>query len=86
MSVTTLAGTSRSVRSDRFTYRACVVPALVGKSLKTAKKRLGFAGCKLGKVKTVAAAATKIGKVIKQSRKAGTVLVPRSKVGVTIGK
>jgi hypothetical protein len=86
VSVTTIAGTSASVRTDRFTYTACVVPRLAGKSLKAAKRRLGSAGCKLGKVKKIAGPASKIGKVVKQNPKAGRVLAPGSKVSLKLGK
>jgi hypothetical protein len=86
VTVTTIAGTSAAVRGDRFTYVACTVPKLVGKSLKAAKRRLGFAGCKLGKVTKVPAPASKIGKVVKQTPKAGRVLAPKSKVSVRVGE
>jgi len=86
VTVTTIAGTSAAVRADRFTYLACIVPKLVGKTLKAAKRRLGSAGCKLGKVTKVRAAASKTGKVVKQTPKAGRILAPESKVRVRVGE
>jgi hypothetical protein len=86
VTVTTLAGTSPNVGSDRFNYTACVVPKLVGKHLKAAKKSLKQASCKLGKVKKIAGPASKVGKVVKQSPKAGKVLAPGAKVSVKLGK
>ncbi len=86
VTVTTLAGTSPNVGSDRFGYTACVVPKLAGKRLKAAKKSLKQAGCKLGKVKKVAGPASKVGKVVKQSPKAGKALAPGSKVSLKLGK
>lgn len=84
ISITTVAGTTEKVRADRFTYKACVVPALVGKRLKAAKNRLRDAGCKLGRVAKVAGPAKKAGKIVKQTPKPGRVLAPGSKVNVKI--
>lgn len=85
VSVTTLAGTSPTVRADSFTYTACVVPKLTGKRLKPSKNRLRQAGCKPGRVKKVHGATAKTGKVLKQNPKAGKVLAPGSKVNVRLG-
>ena len=83
VTVTTLAGTSPTVRADRFLYEGCAVPRLKGKKLKLAKKALRRADCKLGKVKR---AEGKPGKVLKQSPKPGKVLKSGSKVNVTVGE
>jgi hypothetical protein len=83
VTVTTLAGTSATVRADKFFYRGCAVPKLKGKSLKKAKKLLTNAECKLGKVKH---ASGKHGTVIKQTKKPGKVLAPNAKIGVTVGR
>jgi hypothetical protein len=83
VSVTTLAGTSPSVRGDGFFYTACVVPKLKDKKLKSAKHTLRNAGCKLGKVK---GRKGKSAKVTKQSPKRGAVLAPESKVSITLGR
>jgi IPT/TIG domain/PASTA domain len=84
VSVTTLAGTSATVRNDRFTYRACVVPNLKKNKLKAAKKRLRNAGCKLGRVKKLNGVSAATGKVVKQSPKPRKVRVPGTKVNVTL--
>ncbi len=84
VTVTTLAGTSATVRNDRFTYKACVVPNLKKNKLKAAKTRLLNAGCKLGKVKKLGGATAKTGKVTKQNPKPRTTRAPGTKVKVTI--
>jgi hypothetical protein len=80
VSVTTLAGTSPVVKTDRFTYTACVVPKLKGKKLKPAKRALRSAGCKVGTVNQKGKAA----KVTKQNPKPHKVLAPGSKVNVKL--
>ncbi|MFT3865450.1 MAG: IPT/TIG domain-containing protein [Solirubrobacterales bacterium] len=84
---TTLAGESPASRSDRFTYRGCTVPSLIGKRLPAAKSAIRGAGCKVGKVtKIVVSKKKKVGKVVKQSLKAGRVLASGTKVAVKVGK
>ena len=85
ITVTTIAGTSAVVATDRFAYKACVVPKLRSKSLKAAKKKLKKAGCKAGKVTKRGAATAKTGKVVAQSKNAGKKLAPGTKVNVTLG-
>jgi hypothetical protein len=82
VTVTTLAGTATSTQS--FTYEGCKVPQLKGKKLKAAKKKLTKANCSLGKVKKLHGATGKTGKVVKQGPKPGTILVPHSKVKITL--
>ena len=82
VTVTTVAGTATSAQS--FTYEGCKVPQLKGKKLKAAKKKLAKANCTLGKVKKLHGATGKTGKVVKQGPKPGTILVPRSKVKITL--
>ncbi len=86
VTVTTLAGTSPLVRNDRYYYEGCVVPKLKGKKLKSSKKALGRAECKLGKVQKVKRPTSKRGKVVAQTPKPGKVLAPGSKVNLKIGK
>jgi hypothetical protein len=86
VTATTLAGTSPIVSADRFYYEGCTVPKLKGKTLKTAKRSLGRAGCKIGKVKRRSAKGSKKGKVLSQQTKPGKVLALRTKVNVTVGK
>jgi large repetitive protein len=85
VTVTTVAGTTPVVATDKFTYQACVVPKLNGKKLKGAKKKLKKASCKLGKVTRHKGVTNKTGKVVKQSPKPGKQLAPGSKVKVTLG-
>lgn len=82
VTVTTVAGTATS--AQLFAYQGCKVPQLQGKKLKAAKKKLKKAGCKLGHVKKLGGATAKTGKVTKQGPKPGKVLVPGSKVKVTL--
>ena len=77
VTVTTLAGTSEEVRSDRFEYEGCVVPKLRGKSLRATRKALKRAGCRLGKAKGE-------GKVVKQNPKPRKVRLPGTKVSVKL--
>lgn len=83
VTATTLAGTSPEVKNDRFFYEGCVVPKLKGKKVKAAKKTIGRADCKTGKITRRKG---KPGKVIKQSPKPGKVLAPGTKVKLTVGK
>jgi hypothetical protein len=64
---------------------SCKVPKLGGKKLRVAKKQLGAADCKLGKVKKKKGVTAKSGKVVKQSPKAGTVETAGSKVSLKLG-
>jgi hypothetical protein len=94
--VTAPGGITPQVDADLFTYtaategtfrvkakrRQCVVPGLTGKSLKTAKKKLNRAGCKLGKVRRGKRKGTR---VEKQSPRPGRVLPPGGKVNVKVG-
>jgi hypothetical protein len=77
VTVTTIAGTSATVRSDRFKYKGCVVPKLIGKDLRATRKALKKAECKLGKVKGT-------GKVMRQNPKPRKVKLPGTKVDVTL--
>jgi PASTA domain len=63
----------------------CVVPKLVGKSLRTARKALAAAHCSVGKVKKSYAKAKK-GRVVAQHPKPGTHLKYRAKVALTVSK
>jgi hypothetical protein len=82
VTATTLAGTSATVRGDQFIYDGCVVPKLKGKRLKSSKKALRRADCKVGTIKHRRG---KRAKVIKQNPKPGKVLAPGTKVNVILG-
>ncbi len=86
VAATTIAGTSATTKADRFFYEGCVVPKLKGKKLKDAKRILGRADCKIGKIKRLEGKPSKAGKVLKQSAKPGKVLASKSKVNLTVGK
>jgi hypothetical protein len=83
VSITTPAGTATA--ADQFSYEACKVPKLGGKSLKKVKKLLRKAHCKLGKVKKRGDATAKTGEVVKQGAKPAKLLAPGAKVNVTLG-
>ncbi len=94
ISVTTRAGTATS--SQLFTYQApapppaavvanCVVPNLIGKHLKAAKKKISAARCKVGKVVKLEGVTAKTGTVVKQSPKPGKVRAVGSKVNLKLG-
>jgi len=84
ITVTTVAGTSLTSSSDRFSYQACIVPKLKDRKLKAAKTRLRNAGCKIGKVTKLDGATGKTGKVTKQSPKPNKTRLPGTKVNVTL--
>lgn len=86
VTVTTLAGTSEKARGAGFTYTACIVPRVVGKTLGAAKNRLRLSDCRLGKVKKVGGPRRKAGTVVKQTPKPGTVLAQGAKVTVKVVK
>jgi hypothetical protein len=86
VTATTIAGTSATTKADRFFYEGCVVPKLKGKKLKDAKRILGRADCKVGKVTRRNAKPKKAGKVLSQGTKPGKVLASGSKVKLTLGE
>jgi hypothetical protein len=63
----------------------CVVPKLIGKKLKAAKKKIHAADCKLGHVAKKKGVTAKTGKVVKQSPKAGVKKPAGSKVSLKLG-
>jgi IPT/TIG domain/PASTA domain len=81
VTVTTDSGDSASVAADNFTYNACVVPRLKGKTLRTATKALKRADCRLGKVRPKDRTT---GRVKTQNPQPGKVLAPGSKVQVKL--
>ncbi|HEU4739468.1 MAG TPA: IPT/TIG domain-containing protein [Solirubrobacterales bacterium] len=85
VTITTVAGDNANTRFDDFVYRACVVPAIKGKTLGKAKSLLRRRGCKLGHVKKVQAPAKKEGKVLKQTPRAGKILAPGARVRINLG-
>lgn len=87
VTVTTLAGTSPTSRSDLFEYEGCLVPKLKGKTLHAARRILGRAHCKVGEVtRRKVGKAKQRGKVLTQAPKPGLVRPPAAKVNLVIGK
>ncbi len=82
VTVTTAAGSATGAQA--FVYKGCKVPKLKGKKLKGAKKKIRKGDCGLGKVKKLKGATAKTGKVSKQNPKPGKILVPGSKVKITL--
>jgi IPT/TIG domain-containing protein/PASTA domain-containing protein len=97
VSVTTLAGSANA--PTPFTFAAppapttapalpvakCVVPKLLGKHLKGAKKAIRARHCKVGQVTKKKGVTAKTGTVVKQSPKPGTQKKAGSAVGVKLG-
>ena len=80
VTVSNIAGTSESgKRTDLFTYRACVVPRLKGKTLATARAVLARTLCKLGTVK-----GKRHGRIVSQAPGAGRAPPPGAKVSVKV--
>jgi subtilisin family serine protease len=71
--------------APRLALRACVVPAVVGRRLAIARRRIEEAGCRVGRVRS-AKARTRAGRVAAQSPRPGLRLVPRGRVNVTVSR
>lgn len=66
--------------------KSCEVPDVAGTTLARAKKLLKKANCVVGKTKKARSAKVKKGRVVKASKKAGTILAPGATVGLTVSK
>lgn len=86
VTITTPAGDNANTRFDDYVYRACVVPAIKGKTLQRAKTLLRRRDCKLGHVKKVEAPAKNEGKVLKQAPRPGKILAPGARVRINLGE
>jgi Tol biopolymer transport system component len=64
----------------------CVVPRVIGMRLAAARARIGRANCRVGSVRRVRAKAKKVGKVLSQSPRAGSVRARASKVNLVVGR
>jgi virginiamycin B lyase len=82
VAATNQTGTTTGAFLSFTTSAACVVPKLIGKKLKRARKLLRRRDCRLGKVRPKG---QRTGKVKKQRPKAGKVLPVRSRVNVKLG-
>lgn len=98
VSVSTVAGSSEpSVRdvfayfsapqppAPAFTLPRCVVPDLLGKRMKIARKRARRAHCSIGRVRRPKGAATRNGRIVRQWPKAGKTRRAGAKVTVALG-
>src|SRR6476646_2457876 len=83
ITVTTSAGSATT--SQAFAYEGCKVPQLKNRTLKAGKKLARKRDCKIGKVKKLGDATARTGKVVKQSPKPGKILLPGTKIRVTLG-
>jgi PASTA domain/Divergent InlB B-repeat domain len=74
-------------RAATATFRAkCVVPKLLGLTLKKAKARIKRAHCTVGKITRKRSVKSKRGKVLTQKPKPGKRLAPGAKVNLTVGR
>jgi len=83
ITVTTSAGSTTSAQT--FSYEGCKVPKLKGKKLKAGKKAARKRDCRIGKVKKLGDATASTGEVVKQNPKPGKILLPGTKIKVTLG-
>ena len=68
----------------RFVLRPCVVPNVVGKTLKAAKRALTRASCSVGKITTATSSTVTKGRVVSQKPKRGRRLKPHAKVALVV--
>jgi hypothetical protein len=80
-----LSMTASHAATAKFTAK-CVVPKVVGKTLKKARARIKKAHCRVGKITKKASTKKKKGRVLKQKPKPGKILKPNAKVNLTVGK
>ncbi|HEX2550976.1 MAG TPA: PASTA domain-containing protein, partial [Nocardioidaceae bacterium] len=74
-------------RSATATFTAkCVVPKLVGLTLKKARARIKKAHCTVGKITRKRSAKSKSGKVLSQKPRPGRKLAPAAKVSLVVGR
>jgi subtilisin family serine protease len=71
--------------APRLPLRPCVVPAVVGRRLNTARGAIVRAGCRVGRVRHARSRA-QAGRVLRQRPGAGTRLSPRGHVVLTVGR
>lgn len=83
---TTNAGESPAETGKPAASATCKVPKLTGLTQAAASKRLKSAGCAVGKVTRKPAAKKRVGRVISQSRKAGSKVAKGTKVNLTVGR
>jgi len=85
VTVTTVAGTSPVSAVASFNSTACVVPKLKGRKLKSAKRRIRKAGCKLRRVGRRRDARANLGRVVAQSHNPGQKVPLGTKLTIVLG-
>lgn len=80
----TIRTTANVTVKARFGVRRCVVPNVVGKTLKAARRALTRADCSTGKVTMVQSSKVKSGRVVAQKPKRGKHLRARSKIRLVV--
>jgi hypothetical protein len=66
--------------------RPCVVPNVVGKTLRSAASAIAHANCRLGRIKHALSPRVKPGRVVAQSPRPGRRLRPRAPVSVVVSR
>jgi Tol biopolymer transport system component len=64
----------------------CKVPRVIGMRVAVARRRIAKANCNTGRVRRARSAKTRVGKVLSQSPKAGSVRPRATKVNLVVGK
>ena len=64
----------------------CRVPRVIGMRLAVARRKIGNANCNTGRVRRAYSAKTRVGKVLSQSPKAGSVRTRGTKVNLVVGR
>ena len=82
----TIKATANATVKAKFGIRQCVVPNVVGKTLKAARRALTRGYCSVGKIATAAASKVKKGHVISQRPKRGKRLKAHTKIGLVVSK
>jgi hypothetical protein len=82
----TITTNDNTAVNAKFVLRPCVVPNVVGKSLKAAKRAIKKAYCSVGRVKMAASSKVKKGHVISQKPKHGKRLKQHAKVKLVVSK
>ncbi|HET8751847.1 MAG TPA: PASTA domain-containing protein, partial [Gaiellaceae bacterium] len=80
----TLTANANAVVKAKFALRQCVVPNVVGKTLKAAQRALKRAYCSPGKITTAASANVRKGRVISQKPKRDKRLKAHTKIGLVL--
>jgi len=71
--------------APRLARRACVVPAVVGRRLASARAAIARAGCRVGRVRRARSRARR-GLVVGQRPRAGARLAPRGRIQLTVSR